>query len=141
MSSFFIVEPEVPGGLGPRTQLDRSVHPPLVHLLHFVFDGWLGDHLVTSFPCYLVTSRLARLLTDAGVNGFELADVEVETSEQFNDSDNTRELPEFKWLRIVGKPNTNDMFISPDYRLSVSQKALSVILSTNPSSLDYCKYT
>lgn len=43
MNKFFALEPEVAGGLGPNTVMDRSVHPPRVSHLHYVFDGWMGD--------------------------------------------------------------------------------------------------
>lgn len=137
MSKTYILEPEVPGGLGPRTQMDRSVHPPRVRSVHFVFDGWLGDHLVESFPCYLVTIEMANSLMAAGVTGFELADAEIETSEQFREIYPNRLLPVFKWLNIVSKSTESDVYITSDNRLGGSKKALDVILSTNPVGFEY----
>jgi len=137
MRKTYILEPEVPGGLGPRTQMDRSSHPPRVSVLHFIFDGWLGDQLVESFPCYLVTSSLAQALADAGVSGIELADAEIETSDQFRDIYPNRLLPHFRWLRVIGSATESDIFITPDNRLGASQKALDVLLATSPQALEY----
>lgn len=137
MSRIYILEPEVPGGLGPRTQMDRTVHPPHVHALHFVFDGWLGDQLVESFPCYLVTPDLAESLFAAGVTGFELAEVEIEVSDQFNEMYPDCVLPPFKWLRVLGKAGEDDMYITSENRLAGSQKVLDVILRTNPVGFEY----
>jgi hypothetical protein len=52
---YFQIAPEVAGGWGRNTVMDRSIHPPHVTKLHFEFDGWLGDVLLESFPCYIIT--------------------------------------------------------------------------------------
>jgi hypothetical protein len=117
--------------------MDRTVHPPRVQALHFVFDGWLGDHLVESFPCYLVTADLAASLAAAGIVGFELADAEVETSDQFREMYPNRSIPSFKWLRVVGVEGNSDIYITSDNRLAGSQKTLDVLLATDPSAFRY----
>jgi hypothetical protein len=137
MIKTYILEPEVPGGLGPRTQMDRAVHPPRVQALHFVFDGWLGDQLVESFPCYLVTPALAGSLAAAGVTGFELAEAEVETSDQFKEMYPERSIPPFKWLRVVGIAGDSDIYITSDNRLAGSQKVVDAILATSPTAFEY----
>jgi hypothetical protein len=43
---YFYVEPEVAGGLGERTVMDRSTHPPVVKRLHYQLEGWLGDAIL-----------------------------------------------------------------------------------------------
>ena len=137
MSKTYILEPEVPGGLGPRNQMDRTVHPPRVQALHFVFDGWLGDQLVESFPCYLVTPDLAESLSAAGVTGFDLAEAEVETSDQFKEMYPNRSIPPFKWLRVVGVAGESDIYITSDNRLAGSQKVVDAIMATRPTALEY----
>ena len=34
---YFYIQPEVAGGLGKNTVMDRSVHPPIVSRLHYEF--------------------------------------------------------------------------------------------------------
>jgi len=46
---FKYIEPEVACGLGEKTQMDSSVHPPIVSKLHFVFEDWLGDDIIKPF--------------------------------------------------------------------------------------------
>jgi hypothetical protein len=126
---FTILEPEVPGGLGEKTRMDTSVHPPVVQSLHFEFEGWLGDELVESFPCFLVTARVAGVLEGKGLSGFLLADVEVTRSEQFQELYPGRVLPRFRWLQIVGVAGSDDFGLSSDHRLVVSKVALQALES------------
>jgi hypothetical protein len=137
MTKQYILEAEVPGGLGPRTLMERSSHPPRVDSLHFVFDGWLGDQLIESFPCYLVTPDLAEAFARAGVTGFELAEAEVETSEEFKELYPGRSIPPFKWLRVRGAPGKSDLYITSNNQLGGSQKVVDVILATTPLAFEY----
>src|SRR5580700_5627195 len=98
MSGYYILEPEVAGGLGPRTIMDRSVHPPRVTHLHYHFEGWLGDQLVESFPCWLVTAAVGAEIKDAGLTGAEFGDAEVSASETFRELHPGRSLPSFRRL-------------------------------------------
>lgn len=50
-----MIEPEVAGSLGKEKKLDNSVFPPHIKKLHYEFDGRLGDDILESFPCYIVT--------------------------------------------------------------------------------------
>jgi hypothetical protein len=124
---FFLVEPEVAAALGERTTLDQSVHPPAVGDLHLQFEGWLGDSLLETFPCFVVTLPLAEALSAAALSGFTLDRVEVSTSEQFVELHPELALPEFQWLRPSGQAGQSDFGLSPDNRLVVSQRALSIL--------------
>lgn len=137
-NTYYVLEPEVPGGLGSRTQMDRSLHPPIVARLHLVFDGWSGDQMVECFPCFLVTKALAESLLKEGISGFELAHAEVETSDQFHELYGDRQLPEFTWLRIVGAEG-DDFFLTSDHMLASSERAAGVILATSPMELTYSR--
>jgi len=137
MSKFYVLEPEVPGGLGERTSLDSTQHPPVVHRLHFVFDGWLGDHLIESFPCYLVSETLADRLRENQLTGASLEAAEIGASEQFKDLHPDRALPKFLWLKVNGVAGTDDFGITSDNLLAVSKRVLDVILRTEPKGLTY----
>lgn len=137
MTKTYALDVEVPGGFGARTRLDSSVHPPVIHALHVVFDGWLGDQLVECFPCYLVTEQLAETLVAAGITGFRLAEVEVETSLEFRELHSERTLPPFRWLQVTGTTNGTDVFMAPGHRLGCSQRTLDLILVTEPVALEF----
>lgn len=132
---YFSLQPEVPGGLGPNTVMDRSVHPPIVSRLHYVFDGWPGDELITSFPSYLVTEGLAAKLLAAGLTGFTVDDVEVTTSEEFRERHPGVQLPEYRWLKPTGVGGQDDFGTGERGRMVVSERALDVVRTTSPSSL------
>jgi hypothetical protein len=121
---YFFIEPEVAGGLGKKTIMDRSVHPPIVSKLHYQFDGWLGDVLLESFPCFIVTEAAKKKLQSVGATGIKFDEVEVTTSEQFQEIYPNRQLPKFEWLQIEGKPGKDDFGIAQDGRLVISQQML-----------------
>ena len=124
---FFNLEPEVAGGLGKNTILDRSNHPPLVHNLHYVFDGWLGDALLEGFPCFIITEPAMQKLQGAGVTGVKFAPVEVSTSEEFQDFYPNRKLPTFLWMQVGGVSGRDDFSIGKDFRLVVSDRVLQIL--------------
>jgi hypothetical protein len=124
---FFELQPEVAGGIGSRTQLDRSCHPPRVSHLHYRFDGWLGDELVEGFPVFLVTAALAESFGRQNLTGFEVGIVEVEESRQFHDIHPQARLPSFVWLQVTGKPGVDDFGLSPGHCVVVSKRALSLM--------------
>jgi hypothetical protein len=135
MHDFYVLEPEVAGGLGSHTVLDQSVHPPLVSKLHYEFDGWLGDEIVEGFPCFIVTESLARRLSQAGMVGVEFADVEVSASDQLVELHPELVLPRFVWLKVTGTAGRDDFGVGADLRLVVSEKALRVIQYAGPRDM------
>lgn len=137
--TFYRMHPEVAGGLGERTQLDRSVHPPIVHQLHYEFDGWLGDELLESFPSFIVTDALAQQLVASGLTGFSLAPVEVSYSEQFGDvqppPSRPAEMPSWQWLQIHGTAAVDDLGLTQLAELVVSMRARSVLTAYASTAL------
>ncbi|MEC8011037.1 MAG: hypothetical protein VX185_09760 [Pseudomonadota bacterium] len=121
------IEPEVSGEIGDNTIVDTFVHPPRVLKLHYQFDGWLGDDLLETFPCYIVSSSLAKKIELAQLTGFVLGDVEISKSKQFEELYPKKELPNFYWLKVIGKAGKDDFGISEDYRLIVSSKAINTL--------------
>jgi hypothetical protein len=138
MTSFYRLEPEVAGGLGPQTVMRRDRHPPKVERLHYVFDGWLGDDLLESFPSFIVTRSMADALKRESLSGFSLKDVKVSTSEQFAELHPGRQLPEFRWLDVTGVPGVDDFGITAPGYLVVSERALHRL---RQGRLHYCKVT
>ncbi|MFY9952572.1 MAG: hypothetical protein WAK54_05070, partial [Bradyrhizobium sp.] len=72
---YFFVEPEVAGGLGPLTVMDTTTHPPIVSKLHYHFDGWLGNVLLETFPCFIVTDGARQALQAIGATGAKFDEV------------------------------------------------------------------
>ncbi|MBA1143191.1 hypothetical protein [Mesorhizobium neociceri] len=84
MTRYFEIEPDAAGGIGRGTVMDRSVHPPVVSKLVYQVEGWFGDSIVTTFPCFLVTDEAKRGLLKIGISGAKFAEAEVTTSEEFH---------------------------------------------------------
>ena len=127
MTAYYQIEPEVAGGWGESAEADTSIHPPVVHFLHYEFQGWLGDELLESFPCFIVSRRVGRALQEAGLVGFSLGEVKVSMSSQFLETEGERVLPEFHRLEITGHAGQADFGMSETHVLVVSKWALEVL--------------
>jgi hypothetical protein len=128
VTKYYVVEPEVAGGFGKNTVFTRTPGiPTVVQKLHYQFDGWLGDELLESTPCYIVSERLAREIAQAQLKGTSFAEVEVTTSEQFNELYPNRKLPKFVWLKVEGQPGQDDFGIAPSLQLVVSERAMELL--------------
>ena len=137
---YLFIEPEVAGGLGPETVIDNSVHTPIVSKLHYQFDGWLGDDILESFPCYIVTDTLKKGLEESDLSGFAFSEVLVTTSSTFEELHPGTELPAFHWLKVTGI-DTNDFWIASDHRLVASVKAIEILRSYNIDNADFEELT
>lgn len=138
--TFTIIDPEVAGGWGSGTVTDTSVHPPVVTRLHYEFQGWQGDDLLQTFPCFIVTDRLSSALGQAQLSGFTFDRVEVSTSQEFNVRHPSRRLPKFYWLRVTGRPGVDDLGMCSKHRLVASSKVIEVLARYNVQHADQEPY-
>jgi hypothetical protein len=127
MTAYFRLSPEVAGHWGEHTIEDDSVHPPKVNRLHYEFDGWLGDELLTSIATFIVTDRLRQKIEAANLLGYAFDSVEISVSDQFIDLYPEVSLPEFSWLKITGTAGKDDFGMGDDHHLVVSGKALKIL--------------
>jgi hypothetical protein len=124
---YYQVEPEVAGGIGEHSVIDRSSGKMVVRKLHYEFDGWDGDVLLESCPCFIVTEEARRELESIGATGVRFDNVEVTASELFEQLYPNRRLPKFVWLQIVGKPGQDDFGMGKGLMLVASERALKVL--------------
>ena len=127
MARFFALEPEVAGGWGDDTEVDVTVHPPVVKSLHYAFNGWLGDELLESFPIFLVSEALGHAMNVASLTGFVLAPVKVSLTEEYLEMQPEVELPPFVWLQVTGVAGESDIGLSPKHLLVASERAMDVL--------------
>ncbi|MFB7720728.1 hypothetical protein [Nocardia sp. NPDC056100] len=99
---FHLVEPEVAGGHGRGTRYDRSTVPVTVTALEYRFDGWLGDALLESTPCFIVTEDLARSIERLELTGVHFDTVSVSISSKGREFMDT-ELPPRNWLKLTDR--------------------------------------
>jgi hypothetical protein len=127
---FYLLRPEVAGGLGPSSMLDTDVHPPRVHRLHYEFADWMGDVLLETFPVFIIERGTGEAAQAAGLTGAELAPVETSVTpegQEMLEMAGVDSLPEFAWLKVHGKPGVDDFGQLPDAGLVVSDRALSLL--------------
>jgi hypothetical protein len=125
--TFYVVEPEVAGGFGEHSVIDRSTGKMIVQKLHYQFDGWLGDELLESTPCYIASERMAHEIERVHLTGVRFDEAEVTTSDQFKELYPDRQLPKFVWLKVDGNAGRDDFGIAPGLRLVVSERALELL--------------
>jgi len=138
---YYYIEPEIAGGLGEQTAIERDFHPPVVKKLNYEFDLWPEDALIESFPCWIVTASAMHQIEVNGLTGTEFADVKTTLSEELKLQHPNRKLPEFVWLKVVGTPGRDDFGVAKGskitgsgapgsdrhFRLVISQHALDLL--------------
>ncbi|WP_406193199.1 hypothetical protein OH807_02325 [Kitasatospora sp. NBC_01560] len=129
---YYVVRPEVPGQLGERTVLDRTADRLRVEHLHYAFDGWLGDELITAHPAFAATRTLADRFAEAGLTGVRPRAMEVSRSEEFEELHPGRALPEFVELVVTGEAGVQDFGIDAESDLVLSQRAVDLLAATGP---------
>ena len=137
---FYSLKPEVPGHFGKQAIFDdRFARPPQVIKLHYEFDGWLGDDLVTVILTYAGTARLAGKLQNLvpAVTGLSFDMMTVTKSDEYREWGDLQPqlLPDFVWFKIDGQPGVDDFGLA-DSRLIVSERILRVLQSLN---LNHCE--
>jgi hypothetical protein len=137
---FYAIEPEVAGELGEGTVMDTSVHPPRVSAVQYVITDWLGDDIIESFPCYLVTPRLATDLEASGLSGFRLDTAQVTLSDEAADFGIT-EVPEFRWLVVSGRPGEDDFGVLGNGQAVISEEALQALQARTLDNCDIEPYS
>lgn len=153
--ALYMLEPEVAGELGENTVYDNfddvryTGAKPEISKLHFIFSGWLGDDIIESTPCFIVTDKLKEEIEKSKLVGYEFQDIEISLSDEFNEMYPDREIPKFK--RLIPKGNiivdgeaytswTRDDFnFSDKSYLVVSYRALKLINKFNIDNCDVYK--
>ncbi len=127
---YYVLGPEVPGGLGERSVLiNRPGTYPLVERLHFEFGpGTLGNDLMETYPVFMVTRALADALRATTLTGFALStDLEVSVDENVEELEPDWPVPVIEWLRVSGLAGSDDFGLDETARLVVSEDALSAL--------------
>ena len=151
----YMLEPEVAGEIGENTVYDNfddvryKGNKPEISKLHFIFSGWLGDDIVESTPCFIVTDRLKIEIEKSGLTGCEFQDVEISLSDEFIEMYPDRDLPQFKRLIpkgsvvVDGETYTTwtgeDINFSDKSYLVVSEMVLNILKQFNVDNCDLYK--
>ncbi|MCR3721192.1 hypothetical protein LY15_003179 [Prauserella flava] len=136
---YYSLEPAAPGELGDHVVMDTSVHPPRVTHAHLHLDGWLGDDLIESYPCYFISETLAATIENSELDHYELRDVEVTVSEDAPD-DERAAIPGIRWLFVTGTAGVNDLGTTAIGQLVVSDRGLAALQQGNLENCDIEDY-
>jgi hypothetical protein len=133
--AFYLLEPEVPGGLGEHTEIEQTSEGVAVLKLHYEFAvGCQGDDLATSHPVFIISDRVGALAQNAGLTGFQLADMEQSLEAQVHEWKPDLQLPTFKWLQVTGRAGRDDFGLDR-WQLIVSAPALALMQEHGQLSL------
>lgn len=151
------LKPEVAGGYGENTIVSNidsvrlKKERPMIAHLHYEFSGWLGDEILETTPCFIVTESLAYSIQRSELKGYTFADVETSVAEEFEEFEELhpgRILPKFERIVLHGTVEVikdtfrnwsgDDFCISQRSVLVVSEKALAVL---KKHKCDYCDIT
>lgn len=137
---FYYMEPEVAGSLGPDTILDRSTHPPIVKRLDFLVADWLGDELLETFPCFVVTIKLQQGIEDSYLTGVNFTRINVNYSTDVIAPDYDQARPLFSWMKVHGVAGVDDFGLGEDFRLVVSGRAKKLLETYSLNYADFEAY-
>jgi hypothetical protein len=132
----YILEPDVAGGWGEGTVADTSSHPPVIQELEYRFEGLSDDDILTSFPVYIVTERLANALLSSHLTGYELSSLKISKSQEFLELHPNAVMSKYRWLKITGEDEKCDFSIGSDFRLVVSDRAFRLLDMHNLSECE-----
>ncbi|MFB7142784.1 hypothetical protein ACFCYN_24625 [Gottfriedia sp. NPDC056225] len=151
--NLFLLEPEVAGGIGQNTifsQSESDDENEVLHL-HYEFEGWLGDELLETTPCFIITEELKNSILQSDLNGFEIKDVEVSITEEFCEWHPDLVLPNFYRLVPKGKVTNEgtqyslwsgtDFSVSQKQYLVVTPKAFEVLKKHKLNHCDIVELT
>lgn len=130
MKEYKKIQPEVIVGLGNDTEFLEQKPPfKTVINLHIDLEDWLGDDLMECNSCYIITEQLKNELDNTEYTGFEFDDIEITLGEYFKENYNLKkDLPNFYWLKVIGKKDVDDLYIGEDSMLYVSNVFLDFLI-------------
>jgi hypothetical protein len=106
----FELDLEAPGRPASRSLTEGGSLRRNYHSLYAIFEVWMGDEIVSIFPCILVTAELASKFSSLGQTGYILKDVAVEKDHSMDLRQPGRQLPPFVWFKVTGSPDRDDFF-------------------------------
>ncbi|GAB4018836.1 hypothetical protein GCM10028773_19810 [Spirosoma koreense] len=97
----------------------------------------MGDDILATVACYIVTERLKQAIEKQALTGVVFDDVIISKSKTFNKRYPEPQLPTFYWLKAVGVPREDDFGLIDDYQLLISHEAFMLLKEFN---IKYAKF-
>ena len=145
--NYYLLYPEVAGELGDGSEIvyeDGQIKE--VIFLEYNFMGWLGDELLTTDPCFIVTESLQNDIILNGLTGAKFNNIAMTFSDEFHEMCGDRKVPRFVQIICNNLYESNDQNLIYDFYLDkynniiVSEKALGVLRQHKIDMCDIEKY-
>lgn len=133
---YFIIEPEVAGGLGEKTKIvyAEGKIKDITHL-DYEFQGWQGDDILATHPCFIISESLSETIKHSSLKGYKLEDMDVSFSDEFKEFCKVNNIPQF--IRIIPTESIDeiksidllnlDFYFYKKRYLVISEDALKII--------------
>lgn len=140
--NYHVLKPEVAGSFGPNTIfVDRKARPPLLKKLHYEFNVWLGDPILETVCCYIVTGQVRNKIIAMQATGASFDEVEVSTVYPFEEICRGCILPSFTWLKVTGLGGADDFgYTSHDAFLVVYERVLDALVEAGMSHYEIAEF-
>lgn len=130
---YYTLEPDVPGSVAdPRSIIQNY---DTIQSIHYIFDCWPEDDILTSYPVYIVRKNLAKEFGNSNLTGFSIKACEVSKGKQFAiASPGCGKLPLYEWLHVSGRAGIDDFGITQNLRLAISESVVDTLIEFRVSN-------
>lgn len=132
--NYYLLYPEVAGELGEGSKIAyENGKIKEVIFLEYNFMGWLGDELLTTDPCFIVTEGLQHDIILNGLTGVKFNNIAMTFSYEFHELYGDRRVPKFVQIICNNSYESSvqnliyDFYLNKYKNIIVSEKALSVL--------------
>lgn len=131
---FYKLEPEVAGEIGENSKIEyEDGKIKKIIFLEYLFSDWLGDELISTHPCHIVTDNLKKDINSNDLTGVQFQEIKKSFSDEFVELNDLSDIPEF--VQIVcdsfyedkRDDELQDFYVNRYKELIVSENALKVI--------------
>lgn len=130
---FYKLEPEIAGEIGDNSIIQyKNGKISKVKYLEFRFTDWLGDELISTHPCYIITENLKKEILLNKLKGIQFQDILISFSDDFFELNDSIEIPNFVRIiceNIYEEKNDDivqDFYVNKYKELIISENALNV---------------
>lgn len=131
--NYFKLEPEIAGAIGDNSKIEyENGKIKEVLFLEFCFMDWLGDELLSTHPCYIITESVKNDIILNQLQGVQFQEILISFSDEFCELNETGRVPKF--IRIIcnndfekkDNDSLQDFYLNKYKELIVSEKALKI---------------
>ena len=128
---FFKVTPQPCGSFGRKTLYGGELtdRPPQIYRFHFEFESTPLSEISGINSTYIGSEELMERIKELfpRATGITFDEVFITATAEFRKQNPGRELPHYKWFKVIGKAKVDDFGISEDHELYVSDRIFALL--------------